>query len=509
MAAAQMTDVARVLTVCGANNNEIQAFEIRERLNTLEDYAELTSSDITHIAAKIEKRTVADGRVLIPQKLITNMQALCFWARERVRKALPLDPDVFTAQVLKQAKAEMKRREEDQQEAPSIKPEAFKPNNWKIWSKKFDTYLSNHKGAQYAPLDYVIRPEPLEPGHVHTTQRERDLYNYPLTGPLFREDNAQVYRMLSDLVMDTDGGTWIQDYDRAQNGRAAWFALKDHYEGGGQKKRTITAAEAVLDSIHYKNESVFPFESFSRKISDAFRDLKGTESQKSDYEQVKILLERITVPNNVEVEIAKSYVRNNHREDLPGALNYLGTEFARIFPQATFNPRTRYRNVSAYDRNVRPRSQGGQEQPYTDANGSVTYHGVDVTNVGRTFTSEEMTTLGSDGQRYVFSERDRLNLHRSGSRSSYSGSTAGRGGRGGRGGRFGRGGRGGRGGRSIQGVTTDDQTHVSGVTNPTTGGDDTQTDAGTEQGTATGDGAAGTTGNRGPNNGQRFGSSRY
>ena len=65
---AASTPVQHVLTVCQANADEINAFEVTERLNTLDDYAELTNQDVKAIASKLEKRTVANGRVLLPSK---------------------------------------------------------------------------------------------------------------------------------------------------------------------------------------------------------------------------------------------------------------------------------------------------------------------------------------------------------------------------------------------------------------------------------------------------------
>ena len=47
MAAVPPTEVTRVLTVCQATNAEIQAMEVRERLNTLQDYAEMTGKEIS------------------------------------------------------------------------------------------------------------------------------------------------------------------------------------------------------------------------------------------------------------------------------------------------------------------------------------------------------------------------------------------------------------------------------------------------------------------------------
>ena len=41
-----------------------------------------------------------------------------------------------------------------------------------------------------------------------------------------------VYHLLSDLVSGTMGYTWIQTFDRSQNGQAAWLTMIKHYEGG-------------------------------------------------------------------------------------------------------------------------------------------------------------------------------------------------------------------------------------------------------------------------------------
>ena len=87
------------------------------------------------ISSKLEKRTVATGRVLLPQKLIKNVEALCFWCREQTRKGVTLDHTTFTAAVLAHAKINMRRRQEDKTDAPQIKPEKFKPKSWKFWTK--------------------------------------------------------------------------------------------------------------------------------------------------------------------------------------------------------------------------------------------------------------------------------------------------------------------------------------------------------------------------------------
>ena len=253
-----------------------------------------------------------------------------FWARERERASQPLLAADFTAAALAEAKETMRLRDETQQEAPSIKPDRFSPNQWTEWSKHFTTYFSHTKGVQYAPLDYVIRPEPPPTAPANMNQRERALYQFPLNGRHFVDDDNTMYRLLCDLLIGTPGYVWVEQYDWSQNGRDAWMALVEHYEGGGQREKRKSSALATLWSLHYKNESVFSFEDFSRKLVRAYRDLEGTEEAYTPYNKVQTLLTKIEITLPC-IEVAKAHVRSNHRLDIDAAIAYLSTKFAEIF----------------------------------------------------------------------------------------------------------------------------------------------------------------------------------
>ena len=181
--------VYQVLTVCQANAQERQVFIACERLNRLDDFAQMSVKEITELASKFERRTVADGRIVIPAKVIKNIQVLCFSARERERAGQPLLAGDYTAAALAEAKETMRLRDEAQQEAPSIKPDKFSPNQW---TEYFTTYFSHTKGVQYAPLDYVIRTKPPPTAPANMNQRERALYQFPSNGRHFVDDNNTV-----------------------------------------------------------------------------------------------------------------------------------------------------------------------------------------------------------------------------------------------------------------------------------------------------------------------------
>jgi hypothetical protein len=49
------TPVQQVLGVCGAVAAEIQTLEIQERLDTIQDFAEMTSRDVTELAKELSR----------------------------------------------------------------------------------------------------------------------------------------------------------------------------------------------------------------------------------------------------------------------------------------------------------------------------------------------------------------------------------------------------------------------------------------------------------------------
>jgi hypothetical protein len=150
--------------------------------------------------------------------------------------------------------------------------------------------------------------------------------------------------------------------------------------------------------------------------------LEGTDEEMTNFNKVKTMLEKIQV-NLPRAEVAKSHVRQHFRQDIHGAIEFLGTEFADMFADAISFKRGRARGISAVERPTqRPRTAGGESEPQRTNDGVTTFFGVDVTDVGRTFTSQEMANLGPRGQAYIFQERERLGIARS--------NRSGRGGRG-------------------------------------------------------------------------------
>lgn len=69
--------------------------------------------------------------------------------------------------------------------------------------------------------------------------------------------------------------TWITSFNTARDGRAAWLALVDHYEGGAQQDHVKDTAYAAFSQAHYHGDQKrFSFEMNVTIHQDAFEDLE-------------------------------------------------------------------------------------------------------------------------------------------------------------------------------------------------------------------------------------------
>ena len=164
--------------------------------------------------------------------------------------------------------------------------------------------------------------------------------------------------MLSDRVKDQPA-TWIQPFQAQQDGRGAWLALVNHYDGGGQKEKRIIKAENVLSNLFYNNERVFSFDAYSAQLLRAFRTLASSPNRRMPSNQVKILLDNIKI-STAEFAVIKGHVRSNFRSDLHAAISYISTEVSELFPQAVLggsHRQARHRFISEANTNDNNRSR--------------------------------------------------------------------------------------------------------------------------------------------------------
>ena len=102
---------------------------------------------------------------------------------------------------------------------------------------------------------------------------EERIFQMPITGPDFDSDNRTVYWKLKAFLVSTAGYAWIKRYDKTKNGRQAFKAWVDHYNGTGELSKRTALAKSKLEILHYKNERSMLFERYTELLTKCFLTL--------------------------------------------------------------------------------------------------------------------------------------------------------------------------------------------------------------------------------------------
>jgi hypothetical protein len=184
-------------------------------------------------------------------------------------------------------------------------------------------------GKSDVPLSYVIHPENANPDD-DADEYQRVLWSAPHEGFAYEEDNHLVYRIYKDLINGTDGWVWFSMAPKG-NGRAAHLHLQQHYLGDDSNARRAVQTKAKLEMLHYKNESVFPFEGYVTRLHESFEALDDNNQGLVDAHKVDKLLEGVH-SNNIEVMSLKTYIRAQHSNDFNAAATHMAKQICCYFP---------------------------------------------------------------------------------------------------------------------------------------------------------------------------------
>ena len=142
----------------------------------------------------------------------------------------------------------------------------------------------------------MIRPDKpagWDPEVNAATEYEKLMYQLPLAGQAFEQDNERVFSLIQLAVVQTPAETWIFDAAAARNGRAAMQALRLHYEGEAELDIRATKAQQELDTLVYTNERSMPFETMITRLNKAYNVLKKHGQEFTDKSKVEQLAKRI------------------------------------------------------------------------------------------------------------------------------------------------------------------------------------------------------------------------
>jgi hypothetical protein len=251
-----------------------------------------------------------------------------------------------------------------------------------------------------------------------------------LEGPHYEIDCSDVWTKLKAWTLETAGWEWIRDFDVSKDGRGAWKALNEHYNGSGHVSCRGEYAKAKLEKLRWLNEAVFLYDKYSTAMKQCFIDLGDPQNTDESYLQRQQVDKLIKGMKNTHaaVESAKLICLDKHSVDFDQAVNDMSGQVARIFPKSYESSTKQKRQISGVDTEGHGRgrgsgrggrgcgrgryggregSRGGRSGRSGSGGGTTMMNGVDVANVTRSFSEDNWHKLGDAGRQYVNAERAR------------------------------------------------------------------------------------------------------
>lgn len=331
---------------------------------------------------------------------------------QRTITATNLDPGV--AQKLWEHKIRIKDDDDD------VKFPAKLTNVDKVREviENIQDYLDRKRGVQSAPLSYVIREEVAAGPELGTgipTFDDDMIARTRHDGDNYKIDNASVWDCIRHVTHEGPGYSWVSPHSRAKDGRAAFRALFGHYMGESYTHALKAKADKVIDTAFYDGKSRnFTFETYTKRLNEAFTDLESAEDPLTQDRKVRILLKGIRDP---QLDAAtKAVVATPHlKASFESARNYIAQFKLEDESMQSKNSR----NVSSVTRNG-GQGRGGRGRGGRGRGGRGRGRGNggrgrgSATLTDRYYSPEEWRNLSSEEQQRVRTlRRERSNDSRS------------------------------------------------------------------------------------------------
>jgi hypothetical protein len=100
---------------------------------------------------------------------------------------------------------------------------------------------------------------------------------------LYRDDNASVYYLLEEATRTTPYAASIKPFQRAKDGRAAWFALRSQYAGQDKWEQELKKQDDLLHTRVWRGQSNFTLERFVQQHRNAYVSMQSC-SQHVEYQ---------------------------------------------------------------------------------------------------------------------------------------------------------------------------------------------------------------------------------
>lgn len=310
---------------------------IEQGFETTSDLLAASESDIDTLARNLSRHPHPDPDVKMPFMAVKRLKGFRFWVDECERTGFIPDPASFgDADVAKYTGKLTDYTEvmEASKSEESKKPETLKKlANWTLWNESFLNYLRQQMGAAKVPLIWLTRDAPpsdeaeeLDPDDF-PNDTEYLIQATVFEGRHFTMDNARLYRELKSVIVNGEGWTYIKRYEKRQDGREAYMALKLQCEGTASKITRKNKAYASIATAAYSGERrTFRFQDYINIHQNAHNEIYDCDPTEAVPESKKVsdFLKGITDPK-LESAITVVLGDTHYMNDFQACQQYLST----------------------------------------------------------------------------------------------------------------------------------------------------------------------------------------
>jgi hypothetical protein len=195
----------------------------------------------------------AEGEVHFPFLPIKQFKAMRFWAAEKLRTGRALIAGSFAGLEIANAitRRDLEKLRDDTKDDDTPKKPKILDNlsKWETFWEEWKTFTGRILRAAKCPITWIFHDHDMvTQAHHNAAYGDHDyrlIATTVLQGPWFELDIARVYDEFKLLVLKGPGWSFVKQYDRTKNGRAAVLALRRQCKGisAVQTRKAITYAK--------------------------------------------------------------------------------------------------------------------------------------------------------------------------------------------------------------------------------------------------------------------------
>jgi hypothetical protein len=242
--------VSNILFVAGFTREHANTIQRRD-FTTFDRILQETDEQIRTLAKGYIGRAANNSRIDFTNSMTNILLALMNWVQDLDRMGLDPNeihtfkiPDLDTA--LRNKKERLDRIAAHPTLSIAADPGPFtRSTNPHSWFPQFERFLALFSGTTEIPLTYLIRDEEEptdDPDDDYLTRLHKMA---PLTGQTYLGDNRKLCSILNGKFAGGPGESWIRNPEVAENGREAYFAIRNHYLGTSQVNPRFHQAERI------------------------------------------------------------------------------------------------------------------------------------------------------------------------------------------------------------------------------------------------------------------------